>query len=285
MTIGRLATMAAAITLSGTAFGGYTITQSPTPDNVYSGHSITFDDAGVPVGVSEDPWTHYQASDGIWFTSGNGFMVADDWDALAGIDAGQGDGNQLTGGFSVRMHFDAPIQELSWQGWADGSPAPPFGGINVFVFSEGVQVAAYSGFSPFGGAGDEWFNVVADGEDTFDEIVFFNGAFSSFQSYVDNVTFNSLVTCTGDVNGDGIVNFMDVLQVIIHWGPCEGGCTADLNGDEQVNFMDLLLVFQDWGCGLTDCSGHGDCDDGDPCTHDICIGGHCYHIPIPGCQP
>jgi hypothetical protein len=190
LTIAGFATGIALI--AGSAQGGYTITQTFDPGPVYTGHEITFDDPGVPVGVVMDPWTFYQASDGISFTSGNGFLVADDWDALEGIDGGEGDGNQLNGGFSVRMLFDTDVTELSWQGWANGSPAPPLGGINVFLFKDDVQVAGYTGIAPFAGVGDEWFNVVADGGDTFDEVRFFNGAFSSFNSYVDNITYNTV---------------------------------------------------------------------------------------------
>jgi hypothetical protein len=182
---------AAAITLpAATALGSYTITQTLDPGPVYAGHSVTFDEPGVPTGVPIDPFDFYQLSDGITFVSGNGFLVADDWDALDGIDGGLGMGNQLNGGFSVNMLFDDPIKEISWQGWANGSPSPPLGGINVRVYLNDVQVASYLGVAPFGGVGDEWFNVVADGGDTFDRVSFYNGAFSSFNSYVDNLSWN-----------------------------------------------------------------------------------------------
>ena len=177
---------------TGAALGDYTVTQTNTSSATYTDHSINFDEAGVPVGVAMDPFDFYQASDGISFSSGSGFLVAEDWDALEGIDGGDGDGNQLNGGFSVRMLFDEAISELSFQGWANGSPSPPFGGINVLLFLDGAQVGGYTGTAAFGGIGDEWFNVVATGGDTFDEVRFFNGAFSSFNSYVDNITFNDV---------------------------------------------------------------------------------------------
>ncbi len=50
----------------------------------------------------------------------------------------------------------------------------------------------------------------------------------------------------GDVNGDGVVNVTDLLEVIGAWGACPG-CPADLNGDGVVNVTDLLLVIGNWG--------------------------------------
>ncbi|MHC5113325.1 MAG: S8 family serine peptidase [Planctomycetota bacterium] len=49
----------------------------------------------------------------------------------------------------------------------------------------------------------------------------------------------------GDVNGDGVVNFGDILAVIGAWGACPG-CPADVNGDDVVNFADILVVIGNW---------------------------------------
>ncbi len=178
---------------SSSLFADFMITQSDT-QTVYDGASVNFEDPGVPIGESLDPFTFYQASDGISFRSGNGFLVADTWDDLDGIDGGASPGGiQLAGGFNVTMQFDQDVTELSWQGWASGSPSFPFGGINVFLFNDGEEVASYFGeFAPFGGVGDEWFDVVATDGDSFDEVRFFNPAFNSFTSYVDNITFNAV---------------------------------------------------------------------------------------------
>jgi hypothetical protein len=157
---------------------------------VYSGHSINFEDA--PINVNMDPFTFYQASDGIFFTSGGGALAASNFDDTEGIDGGQSPGGiQLGGGFGITFHFDNDVQELSWQGWAPGTSSPPLGGINVLVFNDGNLVASYQGISPFGGVGDEWFNVLATQGDSFDEITFFNGAFNSFFAYVDNISYNN----------------------------------------------------------------------------------------------
>ena len=178
------------------ALGGYIITQTADQAPTYAGHTANFNEADVPVDVAMDPFEYYSASDGVTFTSGNGFMVASEWDASDAINGGTllpGD-RQLAGGFNVNMMFDQPVTELSWQGWASGSPGFPFGGINAFLFSDGVEVAAYFGsFAPFGGVGDTWFNVTTTDGMTFDEVRFFNPAFNSFQAYVDNVSWNNVV--------------------------------------------------------------------------------------------
>ena len=50
----------------------------------------------------------------------------------------------------------------------------------------------------------------------------------------------------GDLNGDGIVNIIDVLALISAWGPCPG-CSEDLNDNGTVDVVDLLIVVANWG--------------------------------------
>jgi len=59
-----------------------------------------------------------------------------------------------------------------------------------------------------------------------------------------------LTSCGADVNGDGAVDFADLLEVIGAWGPCPGGplpCRADTDGDGDVALSDLLNVLASWG--------------------------------------
>ncbi|NNF43559.1 MAG: hypothetical protein HKN62_11040 [Phycisphaerales bacterium] len=49
----------------------------------------------------------------------------------------------------------------------------------------------------------------------------------------------------GDVDCDGIVDFLDLLTVLASWGPCPA-CPADLDGDGFVGFLDLLTVLSGW---------------------------------------
>ena len=190
----RVTTILAAVAATGVvtgAYGDFVVTQSST-QTVFDDHNLTFDEPDVPVGVPMDPWTYYQASDGITFTSGNGFLMAEDWDTLEGIAGGTGEGNQLNGGFNIAMHFDAPVSEVSWQGWANGN-GPPFGGMFVVLLLEGVEVYAEFGLPvPFGTDVDSWYSAVGTDGMVFDELRFGNGAFNSFNTYMDNVTFNNV---------------------------------------------------------------------------------------------
>ncbi len=49
----------------------------------------------------------------------------------------------------------------------------------------------------------------------------------------------------GDIDGDGMVGFSDILAVLAAWGPC-AGCPADLDGDGMVGITDLLIVLVAW---------------------------------------
>ncbi len=56
----------------------------------------------------------------------------------------------------------------------------------------------------------------------------------------------NIETCSGDLNGDGVVNVFDLLALLEEWGSCPG-CPADLNDDDEVNVFDLLLLLENWG--------------------------------------
>jgi len=62
--------------------------------------------------------------------------------------------------------------------------------------------------------------------------------------------FNFEVRPEGDVNGDGLVNDTDLLQILIAFGTtCSGYCFYDLNRDGVVDDADLLLVLINFGTG------------------------------------
>ena len=53
----------------------------------------------------------------------------------------------------------------------------------------------------------------------------------------------------GDLNGDGVVDFADLLLLLALWGDCPEppmDCPADLDGNGTVNFNDLLLLLSNW---------------------------------------
>ncbi|NNF44121.1 MAG: hypothetical protein HKN62_13965 [Phycisphaerales bacterium] len=49
----------------------------------------------------------------------------------------------------------------------------------------------------------------------------------------------------GDVDGDGDVDFSDLLALLAAWGPCPA-CPADFDGDGDVDFADLLVLLAGW---------------------------------------
>jgi hypothetical protein len=55
--------------------------------------------------------------------------------------------------------------------------------------------------------------------------------------------------CPGDVNGDGVTNTVDLLQLLAEWG-CPD-CDSDINSDGIVDVEDLLALLADWGCEVT----------------------------------
>ncbi|MHC4766934.1 MAG: carboxypeptidase regulatory-like domain-containing protein, partial [Planctomycetota bacterium] len=55
--------------------------------------------------------------------------------------------------------------------------------------------------------------------------------------------------CPSDINGDGVVDVVDFLQLLAEWG-CSG-CDSDINGDGVVDVVDFLQLLADWGCEVT----------------------------------
>jgi len=54
------------------------------------------------------------------------------------------------------------------------------------------------------------------------------------------------VSINGDINGDGTVDVLDLLELIAAWGECGDPCESDLNGDGTVNVDDLLDLVTQW---------------------------------------
>lgn len=56
-----------------------------------------------------------------------------------------------------------------------------------------------------------------------------------------------VATVPEDVNGDGIVGFADLLEVLATFGPCAGTpCPGDIDDSGAVDFADLLAVLSAW---------------------------------------
>ncbi len=72
--------------------------------------------------------------------------------------------------------------------------------------------------------------------------------------------------CPGDLDGDGLVNALDLQWLLVGWGICpeSGPCVGDLDGDGVIGARDLGLLFVGWGeCAtvpprgfILDCNGN-----------------------------
>ena len=70
------------------------------------------------------------------------------------------------------------------------------------------------------------------------------------ESAVDRVEITVQSCETGepaDFDGDGDVDFEDLITLLSSFGPCGVPCPTDLDGDNAVTFEDLLRLLSVWG--------------------------------------
>ncbi len=53
-----------------------------------------------------------------------------------------------------------------------------------------------------------------------------------------------VIALPGDVNGDGKVDYRDLVGVIDHWG--ESGTVYDVDGSGTVGYSDLVFIVDHW---------------------------------------
>ncbi len=72
------------------------------------------------------------------------------------------------------------------------------------------------------------------------------GNLSAGESYV---IFGPVVPCPEDVNGDGTINVLDLIDLLLCFGlPAVPGCEAeDVNEDGTVNVLDLIDLLLEFG--------------------------------------
>lgn len=133
----------------------------------YTDRTLNFDEPGTPTGiVSKNTWL---ASHGIVVDAGDGQPVVDALQPLYGAWAGTG--NSFFGNFGIFMEFTTDSTGFSMQVWdPSGAPSPFGGGMGVFVFKDGTEIASNFFTPAWGGVGDTWLGVAASPGETFDEV-------------------------------------------------------------------------------------------------------------------
>lgn len=74
------------------------------------------------------------------------------------------------------------------------------------------------------------------------------GAGSGTLAY-DNLLLEGDAAVPGDVNGDGLVNFQDLLTLAQNYGQQGTVVDGDVNRDGRIDFADLLILAQNFGTG------------------------------------
>lgn len=153
--------------------------------------TLNFDEPAGPTGsVPSGSWSALGMSS---IVSGTGNAFVGNLSSIYGVP-GLGTGNAATGAFGLYMNFSQDLTEMSFQYWDSATASGPFGGgAAVIVLNDGVEINRYFISNPnVGGNTNSWFNVVATGGSTFDDVrlVGFGGAFP--EAFTDNVSWNAV---------------------------------------------------------------------------------------------
>jgi hypothetical protein len=179
---------------------------------------------------------------GFFFTDGGGpanFIAR--WDGASWSPLGPGTDHLV----STLAVFD------------DGGGSALYAG-GFFVTAGGKpakKIARWDGssWSPLGNGMSGGFNALVDELTVYDDgggpALFaggnFTSAIDSADSYIAKWGCTEATPCPADVDGDGQVNVIDLVEVIFAWG--SSGSDADANEDGMVDVLDLVAVLLAWG--------------------------------------
>jgi hypothetical protein len=220
-----------------------------------------------------------------WFDVGGGVeLVGYDHTGLRGVTVWE-DKLVIVGAFD-NAGDTAAVNVAAWDGetWsALGTGGDPYD--EVFGFRQALTaIGAYSGLLYAGGDfsdtvgpegqaiaawdGNTWsavdggvhggyfffplvFNFKTFLDENGEESLFIGGDFDTAgELSVDStVRWTTCPELPGDVNGDGIVDTVDLLALLAAWGDCPDPpeeCPPDFDGDGEVGTADLLLLLANW---------------------------------------
>jgi hypothetical protein len=154
-------------------------------------------------------------------------------------------------GFSFRFgdedddagHRDFP--GLSGWGWMMYDTGPTPGALDWLFTAPDIcePVLPATGACCLGDDGDGGDCVVVDKQTCHDLGGTYQGDGTTCEDDDDDCDDDDHLT--GDVTGDGIADFEDLVRVLNAWGTCVE-CPEDLDGDGEVDLHDLLLLLASW---------------------------------------
>lgn len=167
-----------------------TITVSQAASGTTYGTTLNFDEPGGPTGggIAGNSWAGIGVTELIAGVGPGG--VGD----VSAFNPWINSGNAFEGAFGVFMTFDSDLTNFNGQFWDPSGPPSPFGGgMGIFVFNDGVEVANNFVEPAWGGLGDTWIDITADGGMVFDEIRVLGFGFGPI-TYMDNASWNAVPT-------------------------------------------------------------------------------------------
>jgi len=185
----HIASLLALTVIAGSAAADITVTQGSTGTTY--GTTLNFDEAGGPTGpgIANNAWAGVGLSD---MAAGDGNNFVGDNATLFGPWIGTG--NSFFGNFGILMTFDSDLSNFSGQFWdPSGAPGPQGGGLGVFIFNDGTEIANSFVTPSWGGVGDEWIDISAGGGMVFDEIRVLGFGFDP-TTFADNLSWNAVPT-------------------------------------------------------------------------------------------
>ena len=154
-------------------------------------------------------------------------------------------GGEAVAGYQATVQFDRTV--LRYVSSANGDYLPA-GAFFVEPTVEGnlvkLNAASLAGESTGDGTLATFtFEVIAVKGSTLTlfDVLLTNSAGEAFVPTVENAEITESTQSKGDVNGDGIVNILDLVLVASNLGKT-GQNASDINGDGLVNIQDLVLV-------------------------------------------
>jgi hypothetical protein len=199
--------------------------------------------------------------------------------ALTVFDDGMSDGPALYAGGAFNLVDGGRASGLArWDGMTWTVTTAMHGGVLALMICQGTPEARDNGFLYAGGVftidgggpanriakwdGKSWTSLgdgvnknvqalgILDSQSGRERNLFVGGTFTvspagdSFLAQWQECI--PLRVVPGDVNGDSLVNGIDLLAVSNAWGPCPAPCPADLNGNGVVDIDDLLEIIHHW---------------------------------------